>query len=122
MNASTEVTQARGDVAVIALIGFAHAVSHFFHLVIPLLFPWLMPAFGLSFTQAGALMTVFFAISGVGQALSGLVVDRIGAKPVLYCGVLLLALWGLARGRAELSDADARRSGCRGGKQRVSSG
>ena len=101
MNASTEVTPARGDVAVIALIGFAHAVSHFFHLVIPLLFPWLMPAFGLSFTQAGALMTVFFAISGVGQALSGLVVDRIGAKPVLYCGVLLLALSGVLLGVAQ---------------------
>ena len=101
MNVSTEVTSARGDVAVIALIGFAHAVSHFFHLVIPLLFPWLMPAFGLSFTQAGALMTVFFAISGVGQALSGLVVDRIGAKPVLYCGVLLLALSGVLLGVAQ---------------------
>ena len=79
MNTSTEVTPVRGDVAVIALIGCVHAVSHFFHLVIPLLFPWLMPAFDLSFTQAGALMTVFFAISGVGQALAGLAVDRIGA-------------------------------------------
>ena len=101
MNTSTEVTPVRGDVAVIALIGCVHAVSHFFHLVIPLLFPWLMPAFDLSFTQAGALMTVFFAISGVGQALAGLAVDRIGAKPVLYCGVLLLALSGVLLGVAQ---------------------
>ena len=66
MNASIDVSSSRSDVAVIALIGFVHAVSHFFHLVIPVLFPWLMPAFGLSYTQAGALMTIFFAISGLG--------------------------------------------------------
>ena len=92
MNASIDVSSSRSDVAVIALIGFVHAVSHFFHLVIPVLFPWLMPAFGLSYTQAGALMTIFFAISGLGQALAGLVVDRIGAKPVLFFGVLCLAV------------------------------
>ena len=101
MPASTQASPVRSDVAVIALVGFAHAVSHFFHLVIPLLFPWLMPAFGLSFTQAGALMTFFFVISGVGQALAGLVVDRIGSKPVLFCGVLLLAFSGVLLGVAQ---------------------
>lgn len=101
MSASIEASTVRSDVAVIALVGFAHAVSHFFHLVIPLLFPWLMPAFGLSFTQAGALMSVFFVISGVGQALAGLVVDRIGSKPVLFAGVLLLALSGVLLGVAQ---------------------
>ena len=101
MNASIDVSPVRSDVAVIALVGFVHAVSHFFHLVIPLLFPWLMPAFGLSFTQAGALMSVFFVVSGVGQALAGLVVDRIGSKPVLFFGVLLLALSGVLLGVAQ---------------------
>ena len=95
MNASIDVSSSRSDVALIALIGFVHAVSHFFHLVIPVLFPWLMPAFGLSYTQAGALMTIFFVISGLGQALAGMVVDRIGAKPVLFCGVLCLAVSGV---------------------------
>jgi len=101
MSASIEASPVRSDVVVIALVGFAHAVSHFFHLVIPLLFPWLMPAFGLSFTQAGVLMSVFFVISGVGQALAGLVVDRIGSKPVLFFGVLLLALSGVLLGVAQ---------------------
>ena len=31
------------DLEVITLIGFAHGVSHFFHLLLPTLFPWLMP-------------------------------------------------------------------------------
>ena len=95
MSVSLEVSPARSDVSVIALVGFAHAVSHFFHLVIPLLFPWLLPQFGLTFTQACLLLTVVFVISRVGQALAGTAVDRIGSKLVLVCGVSLLALIAL---------------------------
>ena len=101
MSASSHALPVRSDFAVISLVGFVHAVSHFFHLVIPLLFPWLMPAFDMSFTQAGALMTVFFVISGVGQAAAGLVVDRIGSRPVLFGGVALLALSGVLLGIAQ---------------------
>jgi MFS family permease len=98
MNANTGN---RGEVAVIALVGYAHAVSHFFHLMIPPLFPWLMKDFDLSFTEAGFLMTVFFVVSGTGQALAGFVVDRIGARPVLFSGVLMLVLSGIALGLAQ---------------------
>ena len=101
MSVSSEAIPPRSDVAVIALVGFAHAVSHFFHLIIPLLFPWLMPEFGLNYTQAGALMTLFFVISGLGQALAGLVVDRVGSKPVLFSGIALLALSGALLGVAQ---------------------
>lgn len=86
----------RADAAVIAVVGGAHATSHLFHLLLPPLFPLLMPAFGFSYTEAGFLMTVFFAISGVGQALAGIAVDRHGARRVLMTGVSLLALSGLA--------------------------
>ncbi len=91
----------RGDWWVILLIGLAHAQSHFSHLVVPLLFPWLMPEFGLSFTEAGALMAVFFFISGFGQALAGLVVDRVGPRPVMFFGVLLLGFSGVLLGYAQ---------------------
>ncbi|GAB4463915.1 MAG: MFS transporter [Burkholderiaceae bacterium] len=90
----------RSDAEVIGLVGLAHGTSHFFHLMLPPLFPWLMREFSLSFTQAGFLMTVFFVISGVGQALAGFVVDRIGARPVLFFGVGTLAASGLALGFA----------------------
>ena len=94
------------DATVIGIVGFAHGTSHFFHLMLPSLFPWLMSEFSLSYTQAGALMTVFFAVSGIGQALAGFLVDRLGAHWVLCVGVGLLtcsgilvavapALWGL---------------------------
>ena len=101
MSVSTDALPVRSDFAVISLVGFVHAVSHFFHLVIPLLFPWLMPAFDMSFTEAGALMTVFFVISGVGQAAAGLVVDRVGSRPVLFGGVAMLALSGVLLGIAQ---------------------
>jgi predicted MFS family arabinose efflux permease len=94
--ASPAVNSLRSDATVISLVGFVHGTSHFFHFMIPPLFPWLMREFGLSFTQVGAAMTVFFVVSGVGQALAGFVVDRIGALRVLYGGVALLALSGLA--------------------------
>jgi len=80
----------RSDATVISLVGFAHGTSHFFHFVLPPLFPYLMRDFGLTFTQAGALMTTFFMVSGVGQALAGFVVDRVGALRVLCGGTALL--------------------------------
>ncbi|MBZ0143698.1 MAG: MFS transporter, partial [Rhodocyclaceae bacterium] len=85
----------RSDARTIGLIGFAHGTSHFFHLLLPPLFPWLMPEFGLSFTQAGALMTAFFVVSGLGQALSGFVVDRIGPRRVLLAGIACFVLAAL---------------------------
>jgi len=36
-------------------------------------------------------MTVFFVVSGLGQASAGFVVDRFGARPVLFVALLLLA-------------------------------
>jgi MFS family permease len=63
--------------------------------MLPPLFPWFMQEYSLSYTQVGALMTVFFAVSGTGQALAGFLVDRWGAHRVLWLGVGLLSLSGL---------------------------
>jgi MFS family permease len=87
---------ARRDGEVIGLVGLAHGTSHFFHLMLPPLFPWLMEEFGLSFTDVGLLTSVFFVTSGVGQVLAGFVVDRMGAARVLLIGVGTLALSGVA--------------------------
>jgi MFS transporter, FSR family, fosmidomycin resistance protein len=84
----------RRDARVIGVVAFAHGTSHFFHLLLPPLFPWLMHDFGLNFTQVGALMSIFFVISGTGQALAGFAVDRFGPRRVLLFGVTSLALSG----------------------------
>jgi len=85
----------RTDATVISLVGFAHGTSHFFHLILAPLFPWLRAAFGLTYAELGLLMSVFFVVLLVGQAAAGFVVDRIGAAAVLMAGVGLLALSAL---------------------------
>lgn len=72
------------DARPIALIGLAHGTSHFFHLLLPPLFPVFIREFGLGYSELGLLVTTFFVISGIGQALSGFLVDRVGARPVLF--------------------------------------
>ena len=82
----TSATQTlRADAQVIGLVGLGHGTSHFFHLLLAPLFPWLKDAFGLSYAELGLLMTVFFIVSGVGQALAGFVVDPERAGGYLKC-------------------------------------
>jgi len=83
------------DVRVIGLISLAHGSSHFFHLILPPMFPWLKDAFALSYAELGLLMSIFFIVSCAVQASSGFLVDRIGARPVLFFGIGLLILSAL---------------------------
>ncbi|AOS79038.1 MULTISPECIES: MFS transporter [Hydrogenophaga] len=75
------------DAAVIGLVGLAHGTSHFSHMLLAPLFPVFIRDFGLGFADVGLLMTVFFVISGIGQAASGFLVDRVGARPVLFAAI-----------------------------------
>jgi MFS family permease len=59
------------------------------------MFPWLKAEFGFNYVELGLLMTIFFVVSCIVQATSGFLVDRIGARPVLFAGVGLLALAAL---------------------------
>ena len=81
------------DAAIIGLVGLAHASSHFGHLLLPLMFPVFMTEFGLSFSELGLLMTTFFVVSGIGQACAGFVVDRLGARPLMFTalGIFIVA-------------------------------
>ena len=71
-------------------------------MLLPPLFPVFRESFGLSYAELGLLVTLFFAISGIGQALAGFLVDRIGARPVLFaalgCFVAAAASAALAQG------------------------
>ncbi|MDD2546640.1 MAG: MFS transporter [Burkholderiaceae bacterium] len=89
------------DWRTIGLIGLAHGSSHFFHMLLPPLFPFLIRDFGFSYSELGLLVSVFFVISGVGQALSGFLVDRVGARPVLFCALTSFIAAGLAAGMAQ---------------------
>ena len=91
----------RQDAAVIGFVGLAHASSHFSHLLLPLMFPVFMKTFGLSYSELGFLMSVFFIVSGVGQACAGFVVDKFGARPVMYAALSILAIACVAAGLAQ---------------------
>jgi len=86
------VSTLRRDAGVIGLVGVAHMVSHFSQLLLAPLFPWLKTALDASYTQLGFLMTVFFVVSCTVQAASGFLVDRWGARPILFVGLGLLGL------------------------------
>lgn len=90
----------RQDARTIGLIGLAHGSSHFFHMLLPPLFPFLIAEFGYSYSELGLLVSVFFVISGVGQALSGFIVDRVGARPVLFFALSSFVLSGLVASTA----------------------
>ena len=81
---------ARQDAKLIGLVGTAHLISHFSQLLLAPLFPWLKDEFNASYAELGLLMSVFFVVSCVVQALSGFVVDRFGPRPVLFAGLALL--------------------------------
>lgn len=98
MNTKTLLKQ---DARVIGLVGLAHGVSHFYHLILAALFPWLKTAFGLSYSELALLMTGFFVVSGIGQALAGFVVDRVGARRVLFSGMAMLGLSALVLSNAQ---------------------
>ncbi|MDE2592684.1 MAG: MFS transporter [Burkholderiales bacterium] len=84
------------DVKTIGLIGLAHGTSHFHHMLLAPLFPAFIRDFGLSYSQLGLLVSVFFVISGLGQAMAGFVVDRVGARPVLFSALLCFIAASLA--------------------------
>lgn len=80
------------DARIIGLVGLAHAASHFGHLLLAVMFPVFMVEFSLSYAQLGLLTSVFFVVSGVGQASAGFVVDRFGARPLLFLALGLFAM------------------------------
>src|SRR5260370_12395430 len=85
---------------VMPMVGFAYYTSHVLQLTLPPLFPILHDEFGVSFTELGLIVTVFYVASGLGQAAAGVLVDRYGAQRLLLGGLTLLsaavALIGLA--------------------------
>jgi MFS family permease len=87
---------------VMGLIGVGHGASHFFHLVVPSLFPLMKAELGVSYAQLGLLTTVMFVVSGIAQTACGFLVDHLGARRILFVGLALLAgaifLCGLAPG------------------------
>ena len=81
------------------LIGAAHFFSHFYFLLLPLLFPILHDVYDVGYTELGIGYAVFSIASLVCQTPIGFIVDRVGARWILMTGVavesVVLALFGV---------------------------
>ena len=100
MTAAANSVPLAQDARTIGLVGLAHGTSHFFHMLLPPLFPLFIRDFGFNWSELGLLVTTFFVVSGIGQASSGFLVDRVGARPVLYAALVCFVAAALAAATA----------------------
>ncbi|MGH6895076.1 MAG: MFS transporter [Geminicoccaceae bacterium] len=80
----------RRNVQVLALIGSGHAVSHFYLLALPPLFPLLREQLDVSYAALGLLVTMFNVATGATQIPAGFLVDRFGARRLLLLGLAIM--------------------------------
>jgi FSR family fosmidomycin resistance protein-like MFS transporter len=83
------------DFRVISLIGVVHGTSHYYQLAFVTMLLIVREKAGLSFTDVGALGSIYYAVSGICQTGAGFAVDRFGARLILAGGLALAAI-GLA--------------------------
>lgn len=77
------------------VVGIAHAMSHYAQLVLAMLSSMITVYFGVDMIHIGFVITTFYVTSCLAQAISGFIVDKIGARPVMYFGLIFMIL-GLA--------------------------
>lgn len=94
------IIPARRDIQVISLVGFAHGLSHFYALALPLLFVFIKDDWHISYAALGFVVTAFYITSGICQTIAGFATDRFGGPRMLYVGVGLFALAYLLMGLA----------------------
>lgn len=91
----------RQDARVISLVSVAHAISHFFQVLIPPLFPLIKEDLGISYTALGAVIGLYYLMSGVFQTVAGFAVDRLGAQRVLALGLAFSVAGAVIAGFAQ---------------------
>ncbi len=80
----TDVSRPR----IVAPITAGHGINEFFAIVIPPIIPLLVTDFGVTYGQAGVLLTVFFVMYSLFQLPAGVVADRIGKNRLMLVGLV----------------------------------
>jgi predicted MFS family arabinose efflux permease len=94
---ATTATAGR-QIQAIVLIGFGHFLSHLYQLALPPLFPFIRADLGVSFVELGLALTVYNIATATLQTPVGILVDRIGARPMLILGLFVNAAAFVAAG------------------------
>lgn len=87
---SAPVGALRRNAPVLTLVGSGHAVSHFYLLALPPLFPLLRADLDASYAALGLLVTLLNVATGAAQIPAGFLVDRFGARRLLIGGLALM--------------------------------
>ena len=87
-----EVSSKRQQVGVISLISAGHFISHFYVICLAPLYIAMSNDLGVGVAELGLISSGFFLSGAILQMPAGLLVDRIGAKRVLF-GECLFSLF-----------------------------
>jgi FSR family fosmidomycin resistance protein-like MFS transporter len=89
---------AANETRTLAAVSAAPLGSHFYIMVLPVMLPLLKERLAVGFLDLGLALTTFNVVTGLTQAPTGVLVDRVGPRPVLITGLLLggLAFLSLA--------------------------
>jgi len=73
------------------LVTVAHAVNEFYSVALPPILPLLVTDFGVSYGEAGVLLTVYFGVYSLCQLPAGRFADRFGQRIIVAAGMVVLA-------------------------------
>jgi MFS transporter, FSR family, fosmidomycin resistance protein len=82
----------------ILLFALAHFVHHLLTAILIPLLPFIRDGFGLTYTQAGTIVSAFTLAYGFGQLPAGWIADRVGPRYLLAAGISGVAVTGAMLG------------------------
>lgn len=91
MTQATELIDAgRASYArVVGVVCAAHFVSHYYIIILAPLLPFVRAEYNVSYTEIGLALTAFNIVTGALQTPAGFLVDWLGARILLICGLII---------------------------------
>jgi len=77
------------ETRLVGAVCFGHLVSHYYIMLLAPLFLFVRQDYDVSYTELGLALTAFNVVSTVVQTPTGFLVDRVSARVVIICGLLL---------------------------------
>lgn len=91
MSQATEILGATRapHMRVVGVVSAAHFVSHYYIILLAPLLPFVRADYGVSYTEIGLALAAFNVVSAALQTPAGFLVDWLGARILLTCGLVI---------------------------------